>query len=200
MLAGCASNDPNPNAPRPRNGIAEYQRIAAEAQTSMRKALDALNQVSTHAVPVPPRAINAYSDAVERLEIESVRVRARSQAMQARGKAYFENWTENLSRIKDARVRSLAQQHRVELEQDFDQIKLASQETRQVFEQFLSGLRQLRTALEKDPKTMATDSTRALVKTTDEEGREVEKRLTGIRNELDEMTRMLTPAKSGSKG
>ena len=41
------------------------------------------------------------------------------------------------------------------------QIKVTSQETRQAFEQFLSGLRQLRTVLEEDPKAMAADSTRA---------------------------------------
>jgi DNA repair exonuclease SbcCD ATPase subunit len=199
VLAGCASNDPNPNVPRPRNGIAEYQQIASEARRSMEKALDALKQVSTHTVPLPPRAVKTYSDAAERLEVESLRVRARSQAMQARGKAYFENWQENLERIKDARVRSLAQQHRAELEQDFDKIRQTSQETREAFEPFLSGLRQLRTALEKDPKAMAADSTRALVNSTTEKGREVEKGLAAIRNELDEMARLLTPAKSGTK-
>ena len=199
MLAGCASNDPNPNAPRPRNGIAEYQQITADAQRSMQKALEALKRASTHTLPVPPSAVKSYSDAVERVEVESVRVRARSQAMQARGKSYFENWEENLARVKDARIRELAQQHRAELEQDFDKIKVTSQETRQAFEQFLSGLRQLRTVLEEDPKAMAADSTRALVTATYQEGREVEKGLAGIRNELNEMTRMLMPAKPGSK-
>ncbi len=199
MLAGCATNDSNRDAPRPRNGIAEYQKIAADAQNSMQKALDALNQVSTHTVPVPPRAVRAYSDAVERLEVESVRVRARSQAMQARGKAYFENWQENLARVKDAKVRALAQEHRGDLEQSFDRILLASRQTRQVFDQFLSGLRQVRTALEKDPKTMAAESTKALAQATELQGRQVEQGLAGIRNELNQMTQMLTPAKSGAK-
>jgi hypothetical protein len=198
-LAGCATNDVGGSAPQPRNGIAEYQQIAAAAQKSVRTALNALDRVSARTYPVPPRVVKAFSEEVERLEIGSVQVRARSQAIQARGNAYFEHWQENLARMKNPRVRELAAEHRASLEQSFGKIKLASQQTRQVFDQFLAGLHKLRTALENDPDTMTASSTQELVRATAQQGRQVEQGLAGIRDELNEMTAMLTPTKTGAK-
>jgi hypothetical protein len=199
VLVGCATKEVNGDAPRPRNGIAEYQQIAADAEKSMRTALAAIERVSARTNSIAPGLATAYSEEVERLEIGSVQVRARSQAMQARGKAYFENWQENLAGVRDARVRALAQEHRADLERSFENIKLASQQTRQVFEQFLSGMRRLRTALENDSSTMAAESTKDLVQLTVKQGRQVEQGLAGIRHELQQMTVMLTPGKAGSK-
>jgi hypothetical protein len=198
-LAGCATSNVAADAPKPRNGIAEYHQITADAIRSVQNSLHALDRVSARTNPVPPRVSRAFSKAVERLEVESVQVRARSQAMQARGNAYFEHWQENLARMEDPRVRELARAHRAALEESFARIKLASQQTRQVFGQFFAGLRKLQTALENDPNAMAADSTQALVRATAESGRQVEACLAGIRDELKNMTEMLTPTKSGSK-
>jgi len=198
-LAGCATTDTATEAPKPRNGIVEYQQIATDAQKSIQAALQVIDRVGSHAAPFSPKACQAFSGQVERLEAESVQVRARSQAMQARGNAYFENWQENLDRMEDPKVRELARERRADLEASFGKIKLGSQEARQSFQPFLAGLQQLRTALEKDPNAMAADSNKELVRAAAKNGRQVQACLTGIQDELRNMTAMLTPGKSATK-
>jgi hypothetical protein len=198
-LAGCATTDTTTEAPKPRNGIVEYQQIATDAQKSIQLALQVLDRVGSYTPPFSPKACQAFSGQVERLEAESVQVRARSQAMQARGNAYFENWQDNLDRMEDPSVRALAREHRADLEASFGRIKLGSQQARQAFQPFLAGLQQLRTALEKDPNAMAADSNKELVRTTAKNGRQVQGSLTGIQDELRHMTAMLMPGKSASK-
>ena len=77
--------------------------------------------------------------------------------------------------------------------------RVLSEMARQAFQPFLAGLQKLRTALENDPHTIAAPSTKELVHTTAENGRQVEGRLAAIQDELKGMAMMLTPAKSVSK-
>jgi hypothetical protein len=146
-LIGCATRDAVSNAPRPGDGIAEYRQIVDEGLKAMGAALASLDRVSTQTNRCSARVLAVFSKEVERLEVDSLRVRARSQAMQARGEAYFEHWHETLARVEDPRVRELAAQHRPQLQQSFANIKLASETTRDVFKPFLAGLRRLQTAL-----------------------------------------------------
>jgi hypothetical protein len=200
MLAGCATKDTASQAPQPKNGIAEYREIVGESRKSIAAALHALDRVAAHTNRCPPRICAAFAEEVQRLQVGSVRVRARSQAMQARGDAYFENWHENLARLKDPRVRALAGQHRPELQERFARIKLASQQAGNAFRPLLAGLRKLQGALESDPATVGTVSTKDLSRTTKENGRQVEQALAVIGEELKAMTVMLTPTKPATKG
>src|SRR4051794_39389402 len=102
-LAGCSTTEPVPDVPKPRNGIVEYQKLATDAQKSLQAALKALGRVAAETNRISATASRTFSDKVGRLEAESVLVRARSKAMEARGNAYFQNWEENLGRTKDPR-------------------------------------------------------------------------------------------------
>jgi hypothetical protein len=192
-LTACATNDRASDAPKPRNGIAEYQQIAADAQKSLSTALKALDRVGAQTNRISASACREFSDQVGRLEAESVKIRARSQAMQSRGDAYFANWEENLARVKDRRVRDLARENHAALEQSFAKIKTASQQARQSFQPFLAGLHKLQIAFENDPGALASGPTRELVRATGESGRQVTVNLANIRDELNHMTAMLTP-------
>ncbi len=194
-LAGCATKDATTKVPQPKNGIAEYRMIVGESIQGIEAALRALDQVNAQTQSCPPKVIAAFSKEVERLQVNSIKVRSRTQALQARGDAYFEHWHENMVRMKDPKIRALAEQHRPELQQNFEKIKVASKQTGDAFRPFLSGLRQLCSALEENPGAAGADATRDLMRTTGEKGREVIQSLASIREELNTMTATLTPTK-----
>ena len=198
-LVGCATNDTAREAPKPKDGIAEYREIVREALAAIATALSSLDRVRAQTDRCSPRIVRAFSKEVQTLQAESIKVRARNQAMQARGDAYFAHWEENLARVKDPRVRELAQRHHLQLLQSFARIKQTSQQTGDAFRPFLSGLRKLQLTLENDSGCLGTDATRELVRSTRQKGRQVQAGLVAIRQELDAMTGLLTPVKPAAQ-
>lgn len=198
-VTGCTSRDAAPAVPAPKDGISEYRRIADDSLKALGGTMQKLAQVSAQTNVCPPGVVAGFVHSVDQLQVESVQLRARSQAMQARGDAYFQHWQENLARMKDARRRELAVQHHAELEQSFLRIKETSQKARENFAAFSAGLRKLTIALEKDAAAVRSESTRELMRTTTDNGRAMEAKLTGIRDELIAMNRWLTPTSTDSK-
>jgi hypothetical protein len=195
-LAGCATRDGAGPAPQPKQGLAEHQRILRAASKGIASALSCLERVSAQTNRCPSRLVAALAAEVQDLQVKSIKVRSRWQAMQARGDAYFQNWQESLAHVKDPRVRKLAEEHRPELEQRFGRIKVASQQAREAFKPFLSGLRALQIALEIDAGNIETKANRELIGVTREEGAQVERALATLQQEIDAMAVMLTPGRS----
>ena len=199
LLPGCATKASNDAAPRPGSGVTEYRELTSEAVKAVRAALAALDKVSVASNPCPPKLVAAYAGEVQRLHVDSLRIRARGQAIQARGDAYFADWTENMARIQDPQIRERAERFRPELQQSFSRIKLASQQAGAAFKPFMSELRMLRVQLDKPLPSIADDTTKDLIRTTRGHGGEVLQALSGIDNELDTITRLLTPGKTIAK-
>jgi hypothetical protein len=198
ILTGCATKEEASTVPKQQNGIQEYQQITADAMAAMKRALQSLDLVSAQTNPCPTRIVDAFSDEIQRLQVDSIQVRAHAQAIQARGDAYFENWSENLARVKDPKVRELAERFHPQLQQSFYKIKTTSQETGDTFRNFFSGLRKLRNSLQSNPGIVATESTRDLIRTTRNDGEQVLQLLNSINAELRTMKAMLTPGKATS--
>lgn len=193
LAAGCASKTPQQPPSRPREGMTEYRQLTTEAEQSMRAALSSLATVSAQSNQCPPAVLLAFSNEVDRVQVDSLRIRARSQAMLARGDAYFQSWHENLARIRDPAVRALAKQHHQALQDGFLRVKTLSLSGREAFQPFIAGLRKVRNALEKDPANISSDTTRADIAAARTSGEEVESSLAGIRRKLDTMIAMVTP-------
>jgi hypothetical protein len=199
LLPGCATKEAGDAAPRPGAGLAEYQQLVRESRDGIARAVELLDRVSAQTNHCPAKMVRAFAREVETLQVESVRVRSRSQAIQARGDAYFNHWEENLVQVKDAQVRALAEQHRPQLHDGFARIKLASQRAGEGFKPFLSGLRKLENALENDAGSVGTTPTRELIRATREKGGQVSEALAAIGQELGAMSALLTPAKLSTK-
>jgi hypothetical protein len=196
LLGGCATKQLNDDTPKPGSGVAEYRQLTSEAVTAVRAALAALDKVSVASNPCPPKLVAAFASEVQRLHVDSLRIRARGQAIRARGDAYFADWSESISRIEDPQVRDRADRFHPELQQCFARLKLASQQAGAAFKPFLSGLRMLRVQLEKQPVTSEPGTTKDLLRTTRERGGEVLQQLDLINQELATMTQLLTHGKS----
>jgi hypothetical protein len=143
-LVGCASTETAPKVPTPRADFIEYRQIVVHSMNLMEATLHSLDEISVQAHGDPRPAYEAFAKAVHRVEVDSVKMRARTHAMHARGDAYFEHWEEYLATVKNGQVRQLAVEHRPELKQSFEQVHLAATQVREVFRPFLSDLQKLR--------------------------------------------------------
>jgi hypothetical protein len=119
VLIGCASTETARKQPTPRADFIEYRQIVVQAMSQVDGTLRALDELSVRANRDPRPAYQAFAKAVHRIEVDSIRVRARAQAMGARGDAYFEHWEAYLAGVKNEQVRQLAEQHRPALKQSF---------------------------------------------------------------------------------
>jgi hypothetical protein len=195
LFTSCASKESAREPLRPGSGIAEFRQIADNATKALQTALSSQDVVAAQSNHCSPAALAAFNDAVQRLQVESLQVRARSQAILTRGDAYFEQWDETLKRVKDPEVRTLAEKNRSLLQQHFQQVKRSSEEARAIFNPFLSGLRTLRNSLESDPGCLKTQANWELLAATRDGGRQLLQKLAGIRDELGSMQALLTPTR-----
>jgi len=193
VLLGCASTGSTSKAPTPRDDFREYRQTVVQALGLVASALRSLDEVSVQANRDPRPAYAGFAKTVHRLEVDSIQVRARTQAMRARGDAYFEHWEKYLAGVDNEQVRQLAEQHRPELKQSFEQAQLAAQQVREVFRPFLSDLQKVRALLEADPSLVRIASAKGLILAAQDKGRQVQQGLDRLLAEMNSMTALLRP-------
>ena len=121
---GCANTESGRKEPTPRRDFLEYRGLVVLAMGQVDAALRALEAVSAQANRDPRPAYEAFAGTVQHLEVESVKVRERTQAIRARGDAYFEHWEEYLAGVKDEGVHRRAEEHRAQLKQTCNQLRV----------------------------------------------------------------------------
>jgi hypothetical protein len=193
VMIGCASTETARKEPTLRQDFLEYRQIVVQAMSQIDATLSALDEVAVQANRDPRPAYQAFAKAVHRLEVDSIKVRARTQAMRARGDAYFENWEAYLAGVKNQQVRTLAEQRRPELKRSFEQAQSASQQVREGFRPFLSDLQKLRATLEADPSLAGIDAAKDLILAAKDKGRQVLQGLDRVLAEMNAMTALLRP-------
>ena len=192
LLLGCASTERTRKEPTLRDDFIEYRGLVVQAMGQINTIMRALDEVSVQANRDPRAAYATFARTVHRLEVDSIKVRARTQAMRARGDAYFERWEKYLAGVDNEQVRKLAEEHRSELQLSFHQAQQAAQQVREVFRPFLSDLQKLRAVLEAAPTLRHIDSEKALILTAKDKGRQVQQGLDRILLEMNTMKALLT--------
>ncbi len=194
LLAGCATPKPTAtSAPKPGAGLEEYRQLACQSATAVLDSLSLLEQVNAQATSCPPKLLATFSAQVHKLEVGSIKVRSRAQAIRARGDAYFEAWTgTNLLASTPPRP---AQDDLARIRDNLDRIKLASQQAGDAFRPFFSNLRKLRGQLETDPAFIGTNTARQMVRDTREQGFQVLQNLCVLGDELQTLRPVLATLK-----
>jgi hypothetical protein len=129
-----------------------------------------------------------FDEALQRLEVASVTARARADAMEQRGMAYFDEWAEEITGAGDDSARRAAREHLEGLRQHFDAIMKDSREARQAFRTFLEGMRAQRAALGWKPAYAAIEQARPVLDKVAADGRSAEEafgRLVATLNEAE---------------
>jgi len=188
LFAGCGTKEPE--------GVREYREVTDQALTAMHGTMKALDKVAAETERCPPKTFAVFGNAVQRLEVDSIRIRERAQAIRARGDAYFAAWSENIAKIEDPVLRKRAEEFHPQLEQSFSKIKMASDQAGAAFKPFQAGLRQLRIRLEADPAAIQNESVKKTLSESREKGDEVAGQLNTMKAELDLVKRMLTKGKT----
>ena len=198
-LIGCATTETAPKAPTPRADFIEYRQIVVQSMHLMETTLRSLDELSVQAHRDPRPAYEAFAKAVHRLEVDSIKIRSRTQAMRGRGDAYFEHWQAYLGTVKNEQVRKLAEERQPELKRSFEQLHLAATQVREVFRPFLSDLQKLRAVLEADPSLAHIDPQKGLILAAKDKGRQVQQGLDRILAEMNSMTALLRPPGTAAK-
>ena len=168
--------------------------MTTDATAEVLSALLCLDRVARQTNGCSRKVMAAFAQQVERLQVGSIRVRARAQAIEARGDAYFEAWSKGLTPTNGPSI-DLVAEHLPQMQKSFTRIKLASREAGQAFRPFLSGLRKLQLELEGNPGAIETVEGRELVLSTRGYGRQVAQNLGLITNELQILAGWYKPAK-----
>ena len=151
LAAGCAAPDSKLQTARPGAGLKEYQQVLLDLRKVVTASRQSVEQLSA-ATPNHIRSAGArFDESLHRLEVVSLKARARADAIEKRGAAYFEEWAEEISNSADGSSRRTAQERFAELRQHFDGILEDSQRMRQAFRRFLEGARALRVPLGQNP-------------------------------------------------
>ena len=193
VVIGCASTETARKQPTLRQDFVEYRQIVVQTMSQIDASLRALDELAIQANCDPRPAYRAFAEAVHRLEVDSIKVRARTQAMRDRGDAYFEHWEAYLAGVDNPQVRTLAEQRRPELKRSFEQARLASQQVREGFRPFLSDLQKLRATLEADPSLARIDAAKDLILAAKDKGRLVLQGLDRVLAEMNSMTALVRP-------
>ena len=193
-LIGCASTDTSQKQPTLRQDFLEYRQLVVLAMNQVDATLQALDELSAQANADPRRAYAAFAKAVHRLEVDSIKVRSRVEAIRVRGLGYFENWEKYLAGVDNAEVRRRAEEHRAELKQGFENTRQASQQVREVFRPLLSDLQKLRAVLEADPSLVRIAAQKDLILAANDKGRQVQQGLDCILVEMNGITALLRPS------
>jgi hypothetical protein len=184
---GCASNSGHPRIGR---GAEEYRQLTLEALGAMHKALGALDRVALQTNRTLA-LVKDFRQEVNQLQIDSFRVRARSQAIQARGDAYFQAW----SGVSDSEVGKAAA-YLPRMRESFGRIKNYSREAGEAFKLFFAGLRKVNVLLETTPEALDAPETRQFVRSTREQGTQVAQKLDLLADELQAIIPVLAEAKA----
>jgi hypothetical protein len=191
FFAGCATQK--------FSGVEEYKQLTKRGSAAVQNAIHSLEKVSVPAGRPSPKLIANFESDLQRLQVDSIQVRARTRAIRARGDAYFADWSENIAKINDPKVRAAAASSRPQLEAAFNQIKLASQKAGAAFDPFLSGLQKLRVELEVRPEAIASGADQELARNTIDHGKQVLVELARINSELQTITTLLTSGKTAAQ-
>ena len=191
LVTGCANKD--------FPVLEEFRQVTAEARKPLNASLRSLEKVSAATAPYSPRLVAAFGNDVQRLEVESIKVRSRVQAILARGDAYFADWSENIAQVKSAKIRERAERFHPQLEQSFGRIKTASQRAGLSFQPYLTALREMRQKLEAKPEELGTDAAKQSFGKTHDNGQKVVRELDNINSELRAIHTMLTTGRAEPK-
>lgn len=190
-LLGCTSIRVARNAPTPGQDYQVYRQLVVSGVAQVDAALRGLDNLCAQATQNPRPAYNHFAKAVQRLEMDSLKVREHTQAMHARGDAYFEHWEEDMAGADNPTARQRAAAHREQLKQSFAVVLAAGQQVGEHFPLFLAELQKLSAVLDQEPTLMGVAAQKALIMLADEEGKRVQDGLERILAEMNTMTALL---------
>jgi predicted nucleic acid-binding Zn-ribbon protein len=195
FLTGCKSAGYK-QADKTGEGIATFREEIVNGKKAIDATMQALSQVATTANTDPRKAYENYCKQVSNLESTAARIRKRSEEMRARGKAYFDQWKEQLATVKNPEIQQLAKEREAKLSETFDNIKTVTEPLKAQFDPWMSELKDLQTYLSNDLTIGGIDAAKNLFAKTQKEGTDVQSSMDKLITELNTLAATITAAKA----
>lgn len=90
LVAGCVTTGAGSRAVRPGDGLREYQKLVSDLRKAVAGCVQSAENLANATRNNAAAAHARFNESAQRLEVVSVSARARVDAMEKRGKAYFE--------------------------------------------------------------------------------------------------------------
>ena len=153
FAAGCAATSGTSSIPRPGSGIIEYRQVTREAHRAVAVTVESLEALSRPGPQTsqPHPALAGFDRAFSRLELTSVKARARAEAVIARGQTYFDEWQEHLAGVTNQPAAQAESERYARLYDHFGLVRQRSSDVREEFRPFMAKLREFRARLDGTP-------------------------------------------------
>jgi len=177
LAAGCTTSKSSAVTTRPGDGLREYQRLVRDLRQDVRRTRKILEALATASQKNSGAAYARFDGSLQRLEVDSITARARVDAMEKRGEAYFQEWAEEISGPTNEAAHRVAQERFAELHGHFEAVLKDTEHVRQAFRPFLEGLRGSRTKLGQKPTYAAIETAKPEFAQLASAGRQAEESL-----------------------
>jgi len=177
FATGCTTSKSSAVPTRPGDGLREYQRLVRDLSKDVRMARQPVEALASVSQKNSGAAYARFDAALQRLEVDSIKARARVEAMEKRGEAYFAEWAEEISGTANETPRLVAQERFAELHGHFEAVLKDTEHVRQAFRPFLEGLRGSRTKLGQKPTYAAIETAKPEFAQLASAGRQAEESL-----------------------
>ena len=131
------------------DSMRELQNRLNSGQEDITAAVDALQEVAKPGVDMRA-TFDRFTDAVDRLEQQSDRVKKLRQDIDRRRKGFVDAWEKQQATITNESLRERAAERRDEAVAAFEAINEIADETRDVFDAWMVSVRDIRTYLDND--------------------------------------------------
>ena len=194
LLVGCKSANYK-QADKTGSGIAGFRTEILNGKKAIDATMASLGQIEATAATDPRKSYDQYAKDVSNLESTAAKIRKRGEDMRAQGKAYFDQWEQQLAGVKNPEIQELAKQRRAKLQETFDNIKTVAEPLKAQFDPWMSDLKDLQKYLSNDLTVNGVDAAKSLFKKAQGDGIEVQKSMDALVKELNSISATITAAK-----
>ena len=194
VVTGCKSSGYQ-MADKTGAGIAEFRAEIVNGKKAVDSTMAALDQIAVQANTDPRPAFEKFSKELDNLESVAAKARKRAEDMKASGQAYFKQWEEQLSQVKDEDIRQLAQERKQKLQETFDKIREYTEPLKEQFDPWMSSLKDLRSYLANDLTVSGVAAAKKPFAKAKSEGVKVQKSMDDLVEELNDLAATLTASK-----
>jgi|CZKM01.1.fsa_nt_gi hypothetical protein len=195
LMTGCGTTSGYKQADKTGAGIAEFRDEIIKGKIAIDSTMTALDQIAASANTDPRKPFEGYSKALGNLESTANKVKKRGQEMKEQGQAYFKQWEQQVTEVKNPEIRNLAEQRKAKLQETFDSIRKYTEPLKVQFDPWMSDLQDLQKYLSNDLTISGVDAAKGQFAKTRADGMEVQKSMDGLVAELNTIAAALTPAK-----
>jgi hypothetical protein len=196
FITGCGTPGNYQNADKTGSRIGRFRDDVVAIQKAVGGTEAALDSVVQQATTNPRKAFEKFAKALDQVDAANERSKKCADQMRAEGKAFFEQWQQDIATVQNPAVRNLAEQRKVKLEQTFRNISRVTVQSKDDFRSWFNDVRDLQKYLGNDLTVAGIDSARDLIAKARADAVRVTQSLDTLVAELNSVEAAITPARA----